>query len=378
MLNQKKLLHNKYDFLIVGSGLYSLTWNKLAQEKGKSCLIIEKRDRIGGNIITEDWNGIPVHKYGPHIFHTNNKEVWDFVNENCKIEQYINQPVANYMGILYNLPFNMNTFYRMFNKSTPEEVKAEIQYEIDRKGIKEPKNLEEQAISMVGWTIYDRLIKSYTEKQWGRPCSELPADIIKRLPLRWTFDNNYFNADCQGMPHYNELVENLSKGADILVNTDYFSDKEKFDSMADKVIFTGAIDEFFNYKYGKLDWRTVRWENEEKQSENYQGCAVMNYTGYNIEKEPWTRIIEHRHFYKDQKNFPADKTLISYEYSEEYKDGKEKFYPINNERNNKLLALYQDEAKKFKDKFIFGGRLAEYKYYDMDKVIEKCFNDFKA
>ena len=371
-------LKEHYDYLIVGSGLYGLTWNKLAQLFGKDVLIIEKRDRLGGNIITEDWNGIPVHKYGPHIFHTNNKKVWNFVNDNCIVEQYINQPIANYMGILYNLPFNMNTFYRMFNKSTPEEVKAIIQEEIKSAGIKEPKNLEEQAISMVGTTIYTRLIKSYTEKQWGRPCTELPADIIKRLPLRWTFDNNYFNADYQGMPHYNTLVKNLSKGADILLNTDYFSDKEKFDSLADKIIYTGPIDEFFNYKYGKLDWRTVYWKNEEKNIGNYQGCAVMNYTGNDIEKEPWTRIIEHKHFYKGQSSFPVDKTIISYEYSEEYKDGKEKFYPINNERNNKLLALYQSDVKNIQDKFIFGGRLAEYKYYDMDKVIEKCFNDFKA
>ena len=371
-------LKEHYDYLIIGSGLYGLTWNKLAQLFGKDVLIIEKRDRIGGNIITEDWNGISVHKYGPHIFHTNNKKVWNFVNNNCIVEQYINQPIANYMGTLYNLPFNMNTFYRMFNKSTPEEVKAIIQEEIKNTGIKEPKNLEEQAISMVGTTIYTRLIKSYTEKQWGRPCTELPTDIIKRLPLRWTFDNNYFNADYQGMPRYNTLVKNLSKGADILLNTDYFSDKERFDSLADKVIYTGPIDEFFNYKYGKLDWRTVYWKNEEKNTDNYQGCAVMNYTGNDIEKEPWTRIIEHKHFYKDQSSFPVDKTIISYEFSEEYKDGKEKFYPINNERNNKLLLLYQHDAKNIQNKFIFGGRLAEYKYYDMDKVIEKCMNDFKA
>jgi UDP-galactopyranose mutase len=366
-------LCSKYDFLIVGSGLYGLTWNKLAQEKGKSCLIIEKRDRIGGNIITEDWKGIPIHKYGPHIFHTNNKKVWNFVNLNCKVEQYINQPIANYQDTLYNLPFNMNTFCKIFNKNTPEEVKNKIQEEIKEAGIKEPKNLEEQAISMVGTTIYTRLIKFYTEKQWGRPCAELPPDIIKRLPLRWTFDNNYFNADYQGIPHYNTLVKKLSFGADILLNTDYFSDREKFDSLADTVVYTGPIDEFFNYKYGKLDWRTVYWKNEEKQTDNYQGCAVMNYTG---PEEKYTRIIEHKHFYKDQSNFPTDKTVISYEFSEEYKDGKEKFYPINNDRNNKLLALYQDEAKKLKDKFIFGGRLAEYKYYDMDKVIEKCMNDF--
>ena len=370
MLVQKKSLHNKYDFLIVGAGLYGLIWNKLAQEKSKSCLIIEKRDRIGGNIITENWKGIPIHMYGPHIFHTSNKETWDFINKNCKVDPYINQPVA-WNKKLYNLPFNMNTFYQVFDTKNIDKIKEIIKKEIKESGIKNPKNLEEQAISMVGTTIYELLIKHYTEKQWGRPCSELPADIIKRLPFRWTFDNNYFNADYQGIPHYNVLVENLSKGADILVNTDYFSDKEKFDSLADKIIYTGPIDEFFNYKYGKLDWRTLRWENEEKHCDNFLGAAIMNFTG---PEEKYTRIIEHRHFYKDQSKFPKE-TLISYEYSEEYEDGKEKFYPINDEKNNKLLALYQ---KEISDKFIFGGRLAEYKYYDMDKVIEKCFNDFKA
>lgn len=363
-------LCSKYDFLIVGSGLYGLTWNKLAQEKGKSCLIIEKRDRIGGNIITEDWKGIPIHKYGPHIFHTNNKEVWDFVNKNCKVESYIHQPIANYKGCIFNLPFNMNTFYQVFEEENPYKAKYKVDEEIKSANIKKPKNLEEQAISMVGLTIYELLIKHYTEKQWGRPCSELPASIIKRLPLRWTYNNNYFDADFQGMPHYNELVENLSKGADILLSTDYFSDKEKFDSLADKVIYTGPIDEFFNYKYGKLDWRTVRWKNKELKN-NSLGTAVMNFTG---PEEKYTRIIEHRHFYKDQSKFPEE-TLISYEYSEEYEDGKEKFYPINDAKNNKLLVLYQ---KEINDKFIFGGRLAEYKYYDMDKVIEKCFNDFKV
>lgn len=366
-------LEKHYDYLIVGSGLYGLTWNKLAQQFNKSVLILEKRDRIGGNIVTEDWNGIPVHKYGPHIFHTNNKKVWDFVNSNCKVESYINQPIANYEGELYNLPFNMNTFYEIFHCPTPAGVKRIIKKEIEEAKISEPKNLEEQAISMVGTTIYEKLIKHYTKKQWGRECKDLPADIIKRLPLRFSFDNNYFNADYQGMPHYNELIKNLSKGADILLNTDYFSDKEKFDSLADKVIYTGPIDEFFNFKFGKLDWRTVTWENEEKNTENYQGCAVMNYTGFSY---PWTRIIEHKHFYKNQNNFPTDKTIISFEYSEEYEDGKEKFYPINNEKNNKLLALYQDSVNQIKEKFIFGGRLAEYKYYDMDKVIEKCMNDF--
>lgn len=369
MMAHKKL-QDKYDFLIVGSGLYGLTWNKLAQEKGKSCLIIEKRDQIGGNIITEDWKGIPVHKYGPHIFHTNNKEVWDFINKNCKVESYIHQPVANYNGHIFNLPFNMNTFYQIFEEENPYNVKHRIDNEIKSTNIKKPKNLEEQAIFMVGLTIYELLIKHYTEKQWGRPCSELPISIIKRLPLRWTYNNNYFDDDFQGMPHYNELVENLSKGADILINTDYFSDKEKFDSLADRVIYTGPIDEFFNYKYGRLDWRTVRWENKELKN-NSLGASVMNFTGPG---EKYTRIIEHRHFYKDQSKFPKE-TLISYEYSEEYEDGKEKFYPINNEKNNKLLALYQ---KEINDKFIFGGRLAEYKYYDMDKVVEKCFNDFKA
>lgn len=364
----------KYDYLIVGSGLFGLVWNYLAQKDGKSCLIIEKRDRIGGNIVTDDFEGIPIHKYGPHIFHTNNKEVWNFVNENCEVYNFINQPIANYNGTLFNLPFNMNTFYKIFGVTSPQAVQAKIDNEIKKMNIQNPKNLEEQAISMVGTSIYNTLIKEYTEKQWGRKCTELPADIIKRLPLRFTFDNNYFNAKYQGMPNYNELVDTLSKGAEILTNTDYFEKRDFWNEQAEKVIYTGAIDEFFDFNLGKLDWRTVYWKNEERNTGNYQGVACMNYTSNNI---PYTRIIEHRHFYTELKNMPENKTLLSYEYSEEYSDGKEKFYPVNDEKNNELYQKYKAQAESMIDKFIFGGRLGEYKYYDMDGIIARCFEVYK-
>lgn len=364
-------MQNKYDFLIVGSGLYGLTWNKLAQEKGKSCLIIEKRDQLGGNIITEDWKGIPIHKYGPHIFHTNNKKVWDFLTENCEITRFINQPIAiGPNDKLFNMPFNMNTFYQIFDSTNPSEIKEIIQKEINESNIKEPKNLEEKAISLVGKTVYEYLIKEYSEKQWGRPCTEIPPSVLNRLPLRFTFDNNYFNSIYQCMPNYNQLIKNLSKGADFVLNTDYNKDREKWNKLGDKIVYTGPIDEFFDYKFGKLDWRSVRWENEIKEISNYQGAAVINYT---TKKYPYTRSIEHRHFYTDQSKFP-NKTLISYEYSDEYTEGKDKFYPINDEKNTELYNKYK--AIIDTDKFIFGGRLAEYKYYDMGNVIESCSTKF--
>ena len=362
-----------YDYVIVGSGLFGLVWNYQAQKDGKSCLIIEKRNQIGGNIRTRNFCGIPVHMFGPHIFQTNNKKVWDFLTENCDITRYINQPLAiGPNNKLFNMPFNMNTFYEIWKTRDPKKVKDIIQKEIDEANIKEPKNLEEKAISLVGKTVYEYLIKEYSEKQWGRDCKEIPASVINRLPMRFTFDNNYFNSIYQCMPNYNQLIDNLAKGADIVYHVDYNVNREKWNALGDKVIYTGPIDEFFDYQFGKLDWRTVRWEDEIKETDNYQGAAVINYT---TKKYPYTRSIEHRHFYTDQSKF-GNKTLISYEYSDEYTDGKEKFYPINDEKNNELYNKYK--ALIDKKKFIFGGRLAEYRYYDMGNVIEKCLEVYST
>ena len=363
----------KYDYLIVGSGLYGATFAYKANKEGKKCLVIDKRSHLGGNVYCENIEGINVHKYGAHIFHTNNKEVWDFVNSIVEFNRYTNCPVANYKGRLFNLPFNMNTFYQIWGVTTPMEAKAKIEEQkaeaVAMLAGKEPSNLEEQALSLVGKDIYEKLIKGYTEKQWGRKCTELSAFIIKRLPVRMVFDNNYFNDKYQGIPigGYNKLIDGLLQGIETKINTDFFENREYWESIADKIVYTGKIDEFYNYQYGKLEYRTVKFEEEIYDISNYQGNAVVNYT----EKEiPYTRIIEHKHFEK----FGSDscpKTVISKEYPIEWEEGMEPYYPINDERNNNLYQQYKLLAEK-ETHVIFGGRLAEYKYYDMAPVIEQA------
>ena len=352
----------KYDYLVVGSGLYGAIFAHEANKRGKKVLVIDKRPNIAGNIYTEEVEGINVHKYGAHIFHTNNKEVWQYITQFAEFNRFTNSPVANYKGELYSLPFNMYTFNKMWGVVTPEEAAAKI--EEQRQEIKgEPKNLEEQAISLVGRDIYEKLIKGYTEKQWGRPCNELPSFIIKRLPVRLTFDNNYFNALYQGIPMggYTKMVENMLEGIEVRLNTDYLENKEELDSLADKVVYTGPIDAYFNYKLGTLEYRSVRFETEVLDKPNFQGNAAVNYTDA---ETPWTRIIEHKWF-----EFGTQpKTVISREYSSEWKLGDEPYYPVNDEKNGALYA----ECKKLGEaetKVIFGGRLGEYKYYDMDAVI---------
>lgn len=367
----------KYDYLIVGSGLYGATFAHLAKEEGKKCLVIDKRSHLGGNVYCENIEGINVHKYGAHIFHTNNKQVWDFVNSIVEFNRYTNCPVANYQGKLYNLPFNMNTFYQMWGITTPIEAKAKIDEQRSEAIVKlngrEPSNLEEQALTLVGKDIYEKLIKGYTEKQWGRQCTELPAFIIKRLPVRMIFDNNYFNDKYQGIPigGYNKLIEGLLKDIETKTGVDFFENREYWESIADRIVFTGKIDEYYNYQFGKLEYRTVRFEEEIHDTPNYQGNAVINYT----EKEvPYTRIIEHKHFEmfgNEITNCP--KTVISKEYSTEWKEGMEPYYPVNDERNNKLYQQYKELADK-ETNVIFGGRLAEYKYYDMAPIIETVIN----
>lgn len=366
-------MSKKYDFLIVGSGLYGATFAYLAKKAGKNCLVIDKRNHSGGNVYCENQEGINVHKYGAHIFHTSNKKVWDFVNSFVQFNRYTNSPVANYNGKLYNLPFNMNTFYQMWNVTTPEEAHNKIEAQKKEAGINEPKNLEEQAISLVGKDIYRILIKEYTEKQWGRDCKELPSFIIKRLPVRFTFDNNYFNDSYQGIPigGYNRLISGLLDGIEVKTETDFFNSKEKFLSEAEKVVFTGKIDEFYDYKFGKLEYRTVRFENEKINVQNYQGNAVINFTSHT---EPYTRIIEHKHFEPENPAYEERVTIISKEFSTEWKDGMEPFYPVNDEKNVRLFEKYRRLSEK-ETNIIFGGRLAEYKYYDMDDVIEKVFKD---
>lgn len=356
----------QYDYLIVGAGLYGATFAYKAAQQGKKCLVIDKRDHLGGNIYCENIEGICVHKYGAHIFHTSNKEIWNFVNSFVEFNQYINSPLANFRGKLYNLPLNMNTFYALWGVKTPEEAKIEIERQRKASGITNPKNLEEQAISLAGKDIYEILIKGYTEKQWGRRCSELPAFIIQRLPIRFTFDNNYFNDTYQGIPigGYNKLINGLLKGIETRCNTDFFINEEYFKSLTSKVIFTGKIDEYYNYRFGKLEYRTVRFETELLNCENFQGNAVINYTDSEI---PYTRIIEHKHFEFGTQSM----TVISKEYSSEAQENNEPFYPVNDKRNNTIFQQY----KKLEDKepdVIFGGRLAEYKYYDMDKIIEQA------
>ena len=361
----------KYDYVLVGAGLYSGVIAYLAGQAGKSCLVLERRDHTGGNIYCEEIEGIHVHKYGAHIFHTSNKEVWQFVNSLAEFNRYTNSPIANYKGEIYNMPFNMNTFSKMWGIRTPEEAKTII--EEQRKAVPgEPKNLEEQAIKLVGKDIYEKLVKGYTEKQWGRDCSELPSFIIKRLPVRFVFDNNYFNDTYQGIPvgGYNKLIEGLLEGVETRMNVDFFADRTYCESLADKIVFTGKIDEFYGYCFGKLEYRTVRFEEEIHECCNYQGNAVVNYTERDI---PYTRIIEHKHFEMFGNAVNAcPKTVISKEYSTEWKEGMEPYYPVNDERNMLLAEKYRQLAETEKN-VIFGGRLAEYKYYDMGPVVEKVF-----
>ena len=363
---------NPYDYLIVGAGLFGAVFAHEAKKVGKSVLVIEKRDHIAGNVYTEDMEGIHVHKYGAHIFHTNLKHVWDYVQQFATFNRFTNSPVANYHGELYSLPFNMYTFNKMWGVVTPEEAAAKIEEERRAAGITEPKNLEEQAISLVGTDIYEKLIKGYTEKQWGRPCSELPAFIIKRLPVRLTFDNNYFNALYQGIPigGYTRMVGNMLHGVEVKLGIDYLADKEKWDSMAEHVIYTGPIDAYFHYDLGPLEYRSVRFETEVLDQPNFQGNAAVNYTD---RETPWTRIIEHKwfEFGKDSEGNDLPKTVISREYSSEWKVGDEPYYPVNDEKNGALYQKYKQLAKE-ETKVIFGGRLGEYKYYDMDAVIDSA------
>ena len=386
--------NQRYDYLIVGSGLFGATFAHLAHKQGKKCLVIDKRPHLGGNIYCENIEGINVHKYGAHIFHTSNKQVWDFVNSIVEFNRYTNSPVANYQGKLYNLPFNMNTFYQMWGVTTPEEAQAkineqkaayseELRMKNEDLGLpNEPHNLEEQAMLLVGKDIYERLIKGYTEKQWGRKCTELPAFIIKRLPVRLVFDNNYFNDKYQGIPvgGYNKLTEGLLEGIDCQPSIDFFGTpyemangekailKDSWKNIADKLVFTGKIDEFYSYQFGKLNYRTVRFEQEIIDKPNYQGNAVVNYTEREV---PYTRVIEHKHFEMfGAEVYDCPKTVISKEYSTEWKDGMEPYYPVNDKENTELTAQYKALAEQEQD-VIFGGRLAEYKYYDMAPIIEK-------
>lgn len=370
----------KYDYFIVGSGLFGATFAYLAKKAGKKCLVIDKRPYLGGNVYCEKVEGINVHQYGAHIFHTSNKKVWDFVNSIVEFNRYTNCPVANYKGKLYNLPFNMNTFYQMWGVLTPEEAKAKIE-EQKKEALaalngREPQNLEEQALCLVGKDIFEKLIKEYTEKQWGRKCTELPAFIIKRLPVRWVFDNNYFNDKYQGIPigGYNQLIDGLLEGIECETGVDFFhSEYKDWKKYADKLVYTGAIDEYFGYSLGKLDWRTVSFKTRIENTPNYQGNAVVNYTSHEV---PYTRVIEHKHFEMfGQDVYNCPKTVVSEEYSTEYKEGMEPYYPVNDERNNLLAEQYRQLAEKETD-VIFGGRLAQYKYYDMAPVIEQVLSLF--
>ena len=369
-----------YDYLIVGSGLFGATFAHEATRRGKRCLVIEKRAQLGGNVYCENIEGINVHKYGAHIFHTNNREVWDYVNDIVPFNRYTNSPVANYHGKLYNLPFNMNTFYQMWGLTTPEqavakieEQKAEALAKMRAEGVIEPRNLEEQGLCLVGKDIFEKLIKEYTEKQWGRKCSELPAFIIKRLPVRFVFDNNYFNDAFQGIPigGYNKLIDGLLEGVDSKTSTDFFhSEYRNWRNYAKQLVYTGPLDEYFDLKYGMLDWRTVNFKTRVLDTPNYQGNAVVNYTSH---AEPYTRVIEHKHFEMfGQAVYDCPKTVISEEYSTEYKEGMEPYYPVNDDRNNALAAAYWQLAEA--EDVIFGGRLAQYKYFDMAPIVEQVLN----
>ena len=371
----------KYDYLIVGSGLFGATFAYFAKKAGKKCLVIDKRPQLGGNVYCEEVEGINVHKYGAHIFHTSNKEVWNFVNSIVEFNRYTNCPVANYKGKLYNLPFNMNTFCQMWGVTTPEEAKAKIDEQkseaVAALNGREPENLEEQALCLVGRDIFYTLIKEYTEKQWGRKCTELPAFIIKRLPVRMVFDNNYFNDKYQGIPvgGYNKLIDGLLEGIDCKTDVDFFnSEYKEWKMFADKLVYTGAVDEYFNYSLGKLDWRTVSFKTRIEDTANFQGNAVVNYTSH---EKPYTRVIEHKHFEMfGQEIYDCPKTVISEEYSTEYKDGMEPYYPVNDERNNQLADQYRKLAAN-EENVVFGGRLAQYKYYDMAPVIEQVMKLWK-
>ena len=365
----------QYDYLIVGSGLFGATFAYFAKQAGKRCLVIDKRPQLGGNVYCEDIEGIHVHKYGAHIFHTSNKRVWDFVNSLVPFNRYTNSPVANYKGELYNLPFNMNTFHQMWGVITPAEAKAKIEEQraeaLAALDGREPQNLEDQALLLVGRDIYEKLIKEYTEKQWGRDCKDLPAFIIRRLPLRFVYDNNYFNDLYQGIPvgGYNALVDKLLEGVDVCVSCDFFAHREELTALADKIVYTGQLDEYFDFQLGRLDWRTVAFKTRVEDMPNYQGNAVVNYTSHD---EPYTRVIEHKHFDMfGQAVYDCLKTVVSEEYSMEYKAGMEPYYPVNDERNNALAEQYRQLAAQEKN-VIFGGRLAEYKYYDMAPVIERA------
>lgn len=373
----------EYDFLIVGAGLYGCVFAHELKKLGKKCLVIDKRAHLGGNVYCEETEGINVHKYGAHIFHTSNKKVWSYVNDIVEFNRYTNSPVARYKNELYNLPFNMNTFAQMWGVKTPDEAqkkldeqKADALASMKAAGVSEPRNLEEQALTLIGRDIYEKLIKGYTEKQWGRKCTELPAFIIKRLPVRMVFDNNYFNDTYQGIPigGYNRLIEGLLDCVETRTGVDYFANKAEFDSMADKIVFTGKIDEYFGYEYGNLQYRTVRFETEVLDTPNYQGNAVVNYTEREV---PYTRVIEHKHFEMfGQDVYNNSKTVISKEYSTEWKPGMEPYYPVNDKQNTELYAKYKELADK-EQNVIFGGRLAEYKYYDMDDVIEAALCAFE-
>lgn len=371
----------EYDYLIVGSGLYGSTFAYFAKKAGKKCLVIDKRPQLGGNVYCEEVEGINVHKYGAHIFHTSNKEVWNFVNSIVEFNRYTNCPVANYKGKLYNLPFNMNTFCQMWGVTTPEEAKVKIDEQkaeaVAALNGREPQNLEEQALCLVGRDIFYTLIKEYTEKQWGRKCTDLPAFIIKRLPVRMVFDNNYFNDKYQGIPvgGYNKLIDGLLEGIDCKTDVDFFNSEYKdWKMFADKLVYTGAVDEYFNYSLGKLDWRTVSFKTRIEDTANFQGNAVVNYTSH---EKPYTRVIEHKHFEMfGQEIYDCPKTVISEEYSTEYKDGMEPYYPVNDERNNQLADQYRKLAAN-EENVVFGGRLAQYKYYDMAPVIEQVMELWK-
>jgi UDP-galactopyranose mutase len=360
----------QYDYLVVGSGLFGSVFAYKAHKTGRKVLVIEKRSHVGGNIYCENISDIIVHKYGPHIFHTSNKSIWDFVNSRVPFNNFINAPIANYKGRLYNLPFNMNTFYALWGVTTPQEAENIILQQRKKSGITNPKNLEEQAIFLAGEDIYNILIKGYTEKQWGRKCVDLPPFLIKRIPVRFTFDNNYFNDIYQGIPvgGYNFLICNLLEKIEVITKTDFFDNNDYWTSIAKKIVYTGKIDEYFNYEFGKLEYRTVRFDTKLLNYDNFQGNAVVNYTDNEI---PYTRIIEHKHFCFSK----CQKTVISYEFSDEWHEGSEPFYPVNDEKNNSIYDRYYELSQKEKN-VIFGGRLAEYKYYDMDKVIEQALAVF--
>ena len=376
-------MNKQYDYLIVGAGIYGASFACMAHRQGKRCLVIDKRNHLGGNIYCENIEGINVHKYGAHIFHTSNKKVWDFVNDIVEFNRYTNSPIANYKGKQYNLPFNMNTFYQMWGVLTPEEAKAKIEEQrqealerMKADGVTEPRNLEEQAQLLIGKDIYEILIKGYTEKQWGRKCSELPAFIIKRLPVRFVHDNNYFNDRFQGIPMggFNKLIDGMLEGVDIKLNTDFFDDRQHWEQIADKILYTGKLDEYFDYRFGKLEYRTVRFEEEILDMPNYQGNAVMNFTDAEV---PYTRIIEHKHFemFGDDV-YKCPKTVISREYSSEWKEGMEPYYSVNDGKNMALYQQYKDLADQ-EPNLILGGHLAEYKYYDMAPIVEKVMGLFE-